>query len=207
MRAVVLLLALAACTNPVELSGVSGQLVAAPWVRHTIASDLVGADGHALGDVDGDGDADIAVAWEESSRVTVYARPADPRGPWPLLASYAHSSAEDVTLCDIDGDGWRDVVSAGEDKRIRVARNLGGTFAAPVIIGAATNVQQWTQLACADLDGDGALELVAGGRIASAGQVLGIYRLTSATPWVAASWGRICWRTLPRKVMVPSCGW
>ncbi len=175
-----------ACTD--SLASTQQAVAAVPWVRHTIASDLVGADGHALGDVDGDGDADVAVAWEESSRVTVYARPADPRGPWPLLASYAHSSAEDVVFCDLDGDGWRDVVSAGEDRKVRVARNLGGTFAAPVVVGAATNVQQWTQLACADLDGDGALELVAGGRIASAGQVLGIYRLTSPTPWVASGW-------------------
>lgn len=182
MRAVVLLLALAACTD--SLASTSQTISAStPWVRHTIASDLLGADGHALGDVDGDGDADVAVAWEESSRVTVYARPPDPRvTPWPLLASYAHSSAEDVAFCDLDGDGWRDVVSAGEDRKVRVARNLGGTFAAPVVVGAATNVQQWAQVAC------GLGGLVAGGRIASAGQVLGIYLLTSPTPWVAASW-------------------
>lgn len=183
MRALVLLLALAACTDPLASS--SQPLTSTPWVRHTIAADLLGADGHALGDVDGDGDADVAVAWEESSRVTVYARPPDPRvTPWPLLASYAHSSAEDVTFCDLDLDGWRDVVSAGEDRKVRVARNIGGTFAAPVVVGAATNVQQWTQVAC------GLGGLVAGGRIASAGQTLGIYLLTSPTPWVAASWSR-----------------
>ena len=132
---IALAICVSGCADPSLGSTTKAVVSNEPWVVHTIANDLRGADGHATADADHDGDADVAVVWEESSRVTVYARPADPRiAPWPLLANYAHSSVEDVTFCDFDGDGWPDLASAGEDKKIRIARNLGGAFAAPVVV-------------------------------------------------------------------------
>ncbi len=175
---------LAACTDQAATSG--APLVSSPpWTAHTISAAYIGADGHALGDVDGDGDADIAIAWEQSARVSIHARPCDPRQPWPEVASYAHAGAEDVALCDLDGDGWRDVVSAGQDKKLRVA--FGPTFTPTVIVAAATNAQQWLQVICGDDDGDGALELVAGGRVAYPAT---ISAFTSATPRDGSSWTR-----------------
>lgn len=197
-----LLAATAACTDAGELAATSQPLLdpGTPWAIHTIADDLLGADGHALGDVTGDGVADAAVAWEESSRVTIYERPAHPRDRWILRASYTHSSVEDVALCDLDGNGWLDVASAGEDKRLRVARNLGGgTFAPPVVIQTAANVQQWTAVNCEkDWDGDGLVDLLAGGRLAVAPATTQVYLLRTSTPWVAGSW---------TKAAIGAAGW
>lgn len=184
IRFLTALLFLTACTSepataPVEL------LSTQPWTRHTISAAYVGADGHALGDVDQDGDADIVVAWEQSARVSIHARPCDPRQPWPEVADYAHAGVEDVALCDLDGDGWRDVVSAGQDRKLRVA--FGPTFAPVAVVASATNVQQWLQVVCGDLDGDGAPELVAGGRVAYPATVSSF---ASATPRDGASWTR-----------------
>lgn len=174
-----------ACTDPY---GTTEQAVidpATPWVKHTVAASLNGADGHVSADLTGDGLPDLVVGWEESSKVTAYAAP-----DWTLLASYNHSSVEDVLACDLDLDGAPDILSFGEDKKIRAARNLGGSFAAAIVIGAATNVEQWTTGACGAVGGDGRRYVYAGGRVASAGKVLGVYRFATTTPWVAASWTR-----------------
>lgn len=188
--ALALLFAFVGCTTDVTTSTQALALSQTPWVMHTIGNAPHGADGHAMADVDHDGDADIAVAFEESSVVALYLRPADPRGLWTMWSTYNHSSVEDVVFCDLDGDGWPDMASAGEDKKIRVARNLHVDFAPPVVVAAANSLQQWTAIACADLDADGALDLVVGGRVPVAPNTVGIYILRSSTPWLTSSWTR-----------------
>jgi hypothetical protein len=189
MRPLALLALLAACTDSLA-STQQAAVASAPWEMHVIGNTAVGADGHAMADVDHDGDADIVVSAEEASTVALYLRPADPRGLWTLWSTYRHSSVEDVVFCDLDGDGWPDIGSAGEDKRIRVARNLGVDFAPPVVVAAASNLQQYDAIACADMDGDGHQDLVVGGRIATAPNTVAIYILRSPTPWLTASWSR-----------------
>ena len=102
-----------ACTDPY---GTTEQAVIDPatqWVKHTVAASLNGADGHVSADLTGDGLPDLVVGWEESSKVTAYAAP-----DWTLLASYNHSSVEDVLACDLDLDGAPDILSFGEDNRL-----------------------------------------------------------------------------------------
>lgn len=183
---VLALLALVACADG-GLAGTERAVVADPvWAMHTIGT-LVGADGHDMADADHDGDADIVVGGEESSTVALYLRPADPRAPWLMIGSYRHSSVEDVTFCDLDGNGRKDIASAGEDKRIRIAPVLDGAVAAPVVVAVASNLEQFTAVTCADVDDDGANDLVVGGRL-GAGGVTGIYILRSPTPWIGTSW-------------------
>lgn len=170
---------------------------AAPWVRHTIYAGLQGADGHALADVDGDGDLDAAVAWEQSAKVTISLQPADPTGPWPTTTLFTVAGAEDVAIADFDGDGALDVVGAGQGKKIVVAFGHGdGTFGAGVTLAAATGLQYYMALAPVDTDGDGDVEIVVGGRVAFPPRILAFH--SGPDPRDGAAW------TLEE---IGPCGW
>jgi hypothetical protein len=95
-----------------------------PWPRHIIDDSSRGADGVRLADVNGDGFADIATAWEEGGVVRVYLNPGPLRAKrrWPAVTVGRVSSPEDAVFADVDGNGTTDVVSSceGEDQTIYV---------------------------------------------------------------------------------------
>lgn len=86
------------------------------WVRHTIDSSSVGADGVRLGDANGDGFMDIATGWEEGGVVRTYINPgpAKAKEPWPAVTVGKVGDPEDAVFVDLDGDGAIDVVSCTE---------------------------------------------------------------------------------------------
>ena len=160
---------------------------ATPWVRHTIYAGLIGADGHALGDVDHDGDIDVAVAWEQSARATVSLQPADATQPWPTIQVATTQGCEAVALGDLDGDEHLDVVSVGQGKTVRVSFGNGdGTFAAAITVAVASTLQQWMAVAVVDTDGDGDAEIVAGGRVAYPARIVALH--SGADPRDGATW-------------------
>jgi hypothetical protein len=164
-----------------------------PWTLHTIynSTTLKGADGVNMADVDGDGLLDLVAGWEQSSVVTVSFHPTNAADPWPTI-SFAQqvSAVEDANFADVDGDGCTDVIAGGEGMRVWIfyspcgAASRSASAWAPVEIVAARNIQRFIQVTSADLDHDGHLDVIAGGRVwpASVGY------FTSSTPRISTSW-------------------
>ena len=117
----------------------------------------------ALGDLDGDGKADIAVAnFVVSGSVSVLLNNGD--GTFAAAASYAAGTLPlSVGLGDLNGDGRADLVAtnitggSNDDGNVSVLLNVGnGAFAAPVNY-AASKIP--LSAAIGDLNGDGKADL------------------------------------------------
>lgn len=133
---------------------------------------LDGADGVDIATIGGN--LCITTPWEQSNRVTVSCRAA---GVWTTTTLATVSQVEDSKFCDVDEDGSLDVVGAGQGKRIRVWWGPS-PWSSSMDIDAATNLQQWMQVACTPG------RVWAGGR--GTGATVGYF--TSATPRVSSSW-------------------
>jgi len=114
------------------------------------------------GDLNGDGNLDVAVANQGSSDVSVLLGAGDgtlaPETRYPvgtLTGAYAGA----LRIVDIDGDGHVDLVSP-VSYSLSVLHGAGdGTFAAPVMLGIG---DYWRCFDVADVDGDGRQDLVGG---------------------------------------------
>lgn len=129
------------------------------WKSHEIGG---GKGTGSLGDIDGDGDIDLATsgAW--------YANPGDPtRAPWPKHEYKAGGYQPDgkVEIGDIDGDGSLDVAVSSEEHANGVVwyRNPGGRTAGlwkqNVIIARNSGWEGLHSLQLADFDRDGDLDV------------------------------------------------
>ncbi|WP_297212448.1 FG-GAP repeat domain-containing protein [uncultured Flavonifractor sp.] len=164
-----------------------GDWLSQVWVENTISyfSDEGGYTQRAyptIGDVDGDGadellcgsgdgrfycyellDNDARFSVEEPVFLT------DEAGE-PLLVSGGHSAP---AILDVDGDGVPDVISGAGDGKLYWLRGVGGlTFEAPRLLLEPGMGQVQTFPETADMDGDGAADLLVG----SAGGGLALYR-------------------------------
>jgi hypothetical protein len=120
----------------------------------------------AAGDLDGDGDQDLAVANEISGNLTIlrnngagdFAQPASS----PEAAGVTPAS---VAAADLDGDGDRDLAVANfESAHVTILRNNGaGNFAQPATSPEAVGTGP-VSVAAADLNGDGDRDLAVANR-------------------------------------------
>jgi hypothetical protein len=125
-------------------------------------ADGLGAHRVALGDLDGDGDLDLAaVAGDVGGGVAVMLN--DGTGEFAEHVTFSSWSARHLALSDIDRDGALDlVVGSGhfESRRIEVYLNHGDAqFADRVITDADSGL---TAMAVADLNGDGLPDVAIG---------------------------------------------
>ena len=126
-------------------------------------------DAVAIGDVTGDGRADIVVADASISDAHVILFAQSTSGtfsaPPVSLSLGANRGSNDVTIHDIDGDGRNDIVMAVSDGVAILYDNGAGSFLSPVFVAAGINPQG---IAVADVDGDGRPDIV----VANAGYSL-----------------------------------
>jgi hypothetical protein len=131
-----------------------------------ISSDAHETTSIALGDVDGDGDLDLAAGNEgQTNRLYLNNGTADPFSG--VSGSDISSDANDtisIAVGDVDGDGDLDLVAGNEGQTNRLYLNNG--TADPFSGVAGTNVSSdahdTTSIALGDMDGDGDLDLLAG---------------------------------------------
>jgi len=107
-------------------------------------------------DVTGNDDPDIIASFESGFSVV----PAKGDGTFDAFKLYASPGADHIASGDIDNDGDIDIVVASRtDGDLRLFLNDGtGTFGAPIVF--AVPGQSTRSVAMADMNGDGALELV-----------------------------------------------
>jgi FG-GAP-like repeat len=117
----------------------------------------------ATGDFDGDGHVDLALAGQSSNGASSIMRIAlnDGTGAFTIVVDYPFAGVvpSAIAVGDINHDGTSDVaVLTAFDSQVNVLLNQGhGTFGPAVAYPAGTNPGS---LAIADLDGDGAVDLV-----------------------------------------------
>ena len=143
----------------------------APWVgavslllNHgdgTFAPQVTYAVGHrpqsiAIEDLDGDGDADLAVANAGTDNVSIL--PNHGNGTLaPQITYAAGNGPSSVAIQDLDGDGDADLAVANDDDSVSGLLNHGdGTFAPQVRYTVGNSPRS---VAIADLDGDGDADL------------------------------------------------
>lgn len=139
------------------------------WERHVISSrsDL-NALGTAVGDVTGDGRADLFVGQGIGGRdLYWFEQPPDPRDPWrEHRIGSPFEKYHDLAFGDVDGDDEPELVGASQGSEVVFYYDLPGESvrepwpdACRHVVASGTSAEG---LAVADLDGDGRNELLAG---------------------------------------------
>lgn len=150
------------------------------WTRYTILTPptpTAGADGVDYKDINGDGLPDVVVPHEQASEVTVSINPgaASATGAWTsYLVSIGSLAAgvEDAKIGDFDGDGHPDIVAAGDVTLGKVYisfQNPSGPAAAwtTFAIDESLGHNHWIQCGVGDIDRDGDIDILCGGRVGS----------------------------------------
>jgi hypothetical protein len=120
----------------------------------------------AVGDLDGDGDLDIAVACGGNNSIAVFFQGTPGSFPSAPSLSLTHASLlapETVAVADIDHDGDLDIVSGNSSSRNLTVFRQGtpGTFGpTPIVVGGAGWTNSPRTLFLVDLDGDGDIDIV-----------------------------------------------
>ncbi len=171
------LAALPPCVSSVALGAGEGEVSVSgrPWRMHVIDDGLRGADGVRLADVNGDRLPDIATGWEESGLTRVYLHPGR-QGVckrWPAVTVGTTPQVEDAVFVDLDGDGRHDVVSCCEGRKrtmfVHWAPRSPEDYLDPAAwktepIPASQGRQMWMFCLPVQIDGRGAVDLVAAGK-------------------------------------------
>jgi hypothetical protein len=111
----------------------------------------------AIGDIDGDGKADLLIS---GSTISVCRNTSTSSTiSFAAISNFTSSSGSNITIGDLDGDDKADIVSVSNSGNISVLRNVGGpgavAFATTQAIGIGNDIK------LSDMNGDGKLEIVA----------------------------------------------
>lgn len=145
---------------------------AAAWPRHVIYPGSMtgaykGADGVDLATIGGQ--LAVAAPWEQGGAVTVSLKNVD--GAWQTVTcAIGMFGAEDAKWIDADGDGRLDVAIARDaDARIHISFQpaaITDPWTTVLLTASQTPYHgRWLQLAAADIDGDGLVDIIGGSRI------------------------------------------
>lgn len=136
-----------------------------------VDSNLFGPATVALADLNDDGKVDIVLGDEIGGNILAYINTISSSGDTIVgsfnqtVVSFTVGSVVDMAIGDINGDNKPDIVTAQADGSVRLLQNNIGGAGDPWVpeefIGEF--LEQFTAVALADLDGDGDLDVVAGG--------------------------------------------
>ncbi|MDA1055886.1 MAG: FG-GAP-like repeat-containing protein [Planctomycetota bacterium] len=106
-----------------------GEPAIGPWERHVIGPRFDDAFEAVAGDLDGDGDVDVAAtSWRNPGRVVWFENHGDPKGNWTRhMLKNNWRSANQVIIADLNGDGRLDIAACAEhgSYELRWWRNEG----------------------------------------------------------------------------------
>jgi hypothetical protein len=137
------------------------------WSAANIVTNVDGARGLSVADMDGDGDFDIVSAARDDDAIDWFENDgaADPTWTKANIATTA-DGALDAKVADMDGDGDMDIVSASHaDNTIAWYENDGAADPTWTAANIATDADGAVDLEAADMDGDGDMDIVAGSRL------------------------------------------
>jgi len=165
----------------------------AGWPMHIIDYHYRGANALSPGDVNGDGLMDYVTNYEFDQRYVIELHPprgVDPRKPWPTIVTYflgdrgngIGTDTEHAALADFDGDGNLDVVGAqgwhasgffeGQNPGVRLIWGpprdqlpVDGAWIDAGLIPDTVDRGHFLYVVPFDVNGDGAVDIVAGGRV------------------------------------------
>jgi hypothetical protein len=135
------------------------------WTEHTVSGELPGAHMVRAGDLDGDGDTDLATAAYYCAETAVWINLGGSPPAWEkhvLDDSFGHALA--VCIAELDGQGGLDVAATSEFRdRVKWWWNDGGSPSGWPGEIVDDDIDGAWPLAAGDLDGDGRADLTAGG--------------------------------------------
>jgi len=129
-----------------------------PWPVHVITDRFDKYHDQAVGDVDGDGEAELVFLSQKAGVLAYYKVPADPTvTPWPedclhVIDDAVPFETEGLWIGDIDGDGAIELLAGTSVYRRGADGNWKGE---PFLVG-----YRMTRPAVADLTGEGTLDIV-----------------------------------------------
>ena len=117
-----------------------------------------------VGDVDGDGDTDLAASLAVSGGrdgvISILLN--DGTGVFTTGTTIVNGRrGDDLTFVDFDGDGDPDIAAVDDGHNITIAQNLGAGVFSAAVPHAISGVNDATSVDSADIDGDGRDEIVA----------------------------------------------
>lgn len=149
--------------------------------------------GCAFGDVDGDGDLDLAFACGErystsKQRIKLYKNNNGVLEQTPSWQSNVQSYFYDVEWVDIDGDGDLDLACSADGEPNLIYENVGGNLGSTPY-WQSSDSQGTLEIAFGDVDGDGDLDMVGANNAQISGQSrLVLYRNLGTTLENSPSW-------------------
>ena len=158
----------------------SGLVMAEPWTKHQIYRKSRLCNGLNPADFNQDGLTDYVTNFEDTGTIIVVLHPGPEhaQGTWPSVVVGQFQRVESSCAGDLDGDGWFDVAVAhghegndekagvtvvwnpGEGKRI----SSGSAWKKSAFIPGSVELGNYLFIRSVDINGDGAMDLVAGGR-------------------------------------------
>ncbi|MEO1084453.1 MAG: VCBS repeat-containing protein, partial [Acidobacteriota bacterium] len=135
------------------------------WVRHVVDSNVPAGWTVAVGDIDGDGEAEIVGGAVNTPLLAWWDRPATVTNAWTRTEIHSAWGVADVNIADVDQDGDLDVLASrwvGSGADLRYFDNLGDASFIERDLGGEYDLLRGFTVADIDRDGDPDFPVAAG---------------------------------------------